>query len=156
MKIQIKKPSKLGPAGQKSIATMACSKTKHHQECPIHLGKFDACAITRFQKPQHLGGPDSMLVDSHVTCAASAGPDLSGQRRCKLRRKLLLVDKPAKKTWKSKADRRVRHYKDTKRLVCKNGHSLVEPPSLVFHTELVSACLFVGERFFQKVYTAIL
>ena len=61
---------------------MAGSKTKHHQEGPIHLGKFDACAITTFQKPQHLGGPDSMLVDSHVTCAASAGPDLSGQRGC--------------------------------------------------------------------------
>ena len=40
----------------------------------------------------------------------------------------------------------------TERLVCKNGHSLVEPPSRVFYTVSVSACLFVGERFFQKVY----
>ena len=39
-----------------------------------------------------------------------------------------------------------------KRLVCKNGHSLVEPPSRVFYTVSVSACLFAGERFFQKVY----
>ena len=39
------------------------------------------------------------------------------------------------------------------RLVCKNGHSLVEPPSRrVFYTVSVSACLFVGERLFQKVY----
>ena len=39
-----------------------------------------------------------------------------------------------------------------KRLVCKNGHSLVEPPSRVFYTVSVPACLFVSERFFQKVY----
>ena len=58
-----------------------------------------------------------------------------------------LVDQLAKKTWKL-----IVEVVTTKRLVCKNGHSLVEPPSRVFYTVSVSACLFVGERFFQKVY----
>ena len=45
-------------------------------------------------------------------------------------------------TWNLIAVRRV----TAKRLVCKNGHSLVELPSRV--TASVSKCLFVGERFF--------
>ena len=55
------------------------------------------------------------------------------------------VDQLAKKTWKL-----IVEFVTTKRLVCKNGHSLVEPPSRVFYTVSVSACLFVAERFFQK------
>ena len=79
--------------------------------------------------------------------AQRAEPDLSASAVCKLRLKLLLVDQLAKKTRKL-----IVEFVTTKRLVCKNGHLLVEPPSRVFYTASVSACLFVGERFFQKVY----
>ena len=47
---------------------------------------------------------------------------------CKLRLKLLLADQPAKKTWKL-----IVEFVTTKRLVCQNGHSLVEPPSRVVY-----------------------
>ena len=93
-------------------------------------------------------GTASVLVDLHVR--SEPRPDLtvlSSQRCCKLRLKLLLVDQLAKKTWKLLVE-----FVTKKRLVCKNGHSLVEPPSRVFYTVSVSPCLFVGERFFQKVF----
>ena len=78
------------------------------KNAPYSWGNFHACAITRFQKPQQLGRA-RIACSSIITCAAE--PDLSGQRCCKLRLKLLLVDQPAVKE-DLKADRRVRHYKE--------------------------------------------
>ena len=114
------------------------------KNAPYSWGNFHACVITRFHKPQQLDRA-RIACSSIITCAAE--PDLIGQRCCKLRLKLLLVDQLAKKTWKLIAE-----FVTTKRLVCKKGHSLVEPPSRVFYTVSVYACLFVGERVFQKVY----
>ena len=48
-----------------------------------------------------------------------------------------------------KADRQVRHYKE---VGLQEWPLAVEPPSRVFYTVSVSACLFAGERIFQKVY----
>ena len=121
---------------------------KHHQECPIHLGKFSRMRNYSISKTATAELGRARLPCSSInTCAAGPRPDLSSQRCCKLRLKLLLVDQLAKKTWKL-----IVEFVTTKRLVSKNGHSLVEPPSRVFYTVSVSACLFVGERFFQKVY----
>ena len=125
------------------------------KNAPYAWGNFHTCAITKFQKPQHLGrvsGRVRVACSSIATSRAlRAESDLSHQRCCKLRLKLLLVpvvvDQLAKKTWKL-----IVEFVTTKRLVCKNGHSLVEPPFRMFYTVSVSACLFVGERFFQKVY----
>ena len=118
------------------------------KNAPYALGNFHACVITRFQKPQQLSwaGRARLACSWINTCAAGPRPDLSSQRCCKLRLKLL-VDQLAKKIWKL-----IFEFVTTKRLVSKNGHSLVEPPSRVFYTVSVSACLFLGERFFQKVY----
>ena len=96
-------------------------KTLITKNAPYSWGNFHACAITRFQKPQQLGR-SRIACSLIITCAAE--PDLSGQRCCKLRLKLLLVDQLAEKTWKLIAE-----VVTTKRLVCKNGHSLVDPPS---------------------------
>ena len=126
----------------------------HRQECPIRLGKFSRMRNHSISKSAtaELGRARARLACSSInTCAVGPRPrpDLSSQRCtcCKLRLKLLLVDQLAKKTWKL-----IVEFLTTKRLVSKNGHSLVEPPSRVFCTVSVSACLFVGERFFQKVY----
>ena len=91
-----------------------------------------------------------MLVDHHVR--SEPRPDLSSQRCCKLRLKLLLHAGGSTGKEDLKADRAIVELVTTKRLVCKKGHSLVEPPSRVFYTVSVSACLFVGERLFQNVY----
>ena len=120
---------------------------KHHQECPIHLGKFSRMRNNSISKTATAELGRARLACSLInTCAVGPGPDLSSQRCCKLRL-TLLVDQLAKKTSKL-----IVEFVTTKRLVSKNGHSLVEPPSRVFYTVSVSACLFVGERFFQKVY----
>ena len=76
--------------------------------------------------------------------AQRAGPnlhDISGQCCCKLQLKLL--------AWQRR--KLFIEFVTAKRLVCKNGHSLVEPPSRVFYTVSVSAYLFVGERFFHML-----
>ena len=115
---------------------------------PHTLGEiFTHAQSLDFKNRNSWAGPGAarVLVDQHVR--SKPRPDLSSQRCCKLRLKLLLVDQLAKKTWKL-----IVEFVTTKRLVCKNGHSLVEPPSHVFYTVSVSACLFVGERIFQKVY----
>ena len=127
-----------------ALPTWSRSITKN---APYAWGNFHACAITRFQKPQHLGRVRIARSSIATSRAQRAEPDLSDQRCCKLRLKLLLVDQLAKKTWKL-----IIEFVTTKWLVCKYGHSLLEPPSRVFYTVSVSACLFVGERFFQKVY----
>ena len=116
------------------------------KNAPYAWGNFHACAITIFQKPQQLGRARIACSSIATSRAQRVEPDLSSQRCCKLRLKLLLVDQLAKKTWKL-----IVEFVTTKRLVCKNGHSLVEPASRVFYTVSVSACLFVGEQFFQKV-----
>ena len=105
---------------------------------------FHACALTRFQKPQQVSRAWIAERARQSSRAQQAGPNLSGQRCCKLRLKLLLA--LAKKTWKLFVE-----FVTAKRLVCKNGHPLVEPPSRVFYTVSVSACLFVGKQFFQNV-----
>ena len=97
------------------------------KNAPYAWGNFHACTITRFQKPQQLGRARIACSSIVMSRAQWAEPDLSGQRYCKLRLKLLLVDQLVKKTWKL-----IVEFVTTKRLVCKNGHSLVEPPSRVF------------------------
>ena len=132
------------PSSKQVTAWRECSHFDITKNAPYAWGNSHACAFTSFQKPQQLGRV-WIACSSIVTSRAQwAEPDLNGQRCCKLRLKLLLV---AKKTWKL-----IVEFVTTKRLVCKNGHSLVEPPSRVFYTVSVSACLFVGNRFFQKVY----
>ena len=105
---------------------------------PYACGNFHACVFTRFQKPQQLGRVRIACSSIVTPRAQRARPNLSDQRCCKLRLKLL-----ARKTRKLFIE-----FVTAKRLVCKNGHSLVEPPSRVFFTVAVSVCLFVGERFF--------
>ena len=122
-----------------------------HQECPYACGNFHACAFTRFQKPQQLGRARIAERARRLSSAQRAGPDLSGQRCCKLRLKLLLIFVVlvlGKEDLHLKAVKRSVELITTKRLVCKYGHLLVEPPSRVFYTVSVSACLFVSERFF--------
>ena len=83
------------------------------KNAPYAWGNFRACAITRFQKPQQLswaGRGQRARCSSINTCAVGPRPDLSSQRCCKLRLKLLLVDSTGKEDLK--ADRRVRHYKE--------------------------------------------
>ena len=118
---------------------------------PITLGEiFTHAQLLDFKNRNSWAGPGaaSVLVDHHVR--SEPKPDLSslasavancGRNYC-----CMLVDQLAKKTWKL-----IVEFVTTKRLVCKNGHSLVEPPSRVY-TVSVSACLFVGERLFQKVF----
>ena len=122
---------------------------RYHQECPILLGKFSRMRNHSISKTATAElGWTRLACSSINTCAvAQRAETRSQQPALKLRLKLLLVDQLAKKTRKL-----IVEFVTTKRLVCKNGHSLVEPPSRVFYTVSVSACLFVGERFFQKVY----
>ena len=83
------------------------------KNAPYAWGNFHACAITRFQKPQQLSwagrGQPTVLVDHHVR--TEPRPDLSSQRCCKLRLKLLLHAGGSNGKEDLKADRRVRHYK---------------------------------------------
>ena len=120
---------------------------------PHTLGEIFAHAqLLNFKNRNSWAGPGaaSVLVDQHVRMQraetqsqqpallqTAAETTAGGSTHWQL----------AKKTWKL-----IVEFVTTKRLVCKNGHSLVEPPSRVFYTVSVSACLFVGERFFQKVY----
>ena len=88
------------PQRERQPSHAAFSRHPHSSHCitknaPYSWGNFHACAITRFQKPQQLGQA-RIACSSIITCAAE--PDLSGQRRWKLRLKLLLVDQLAKKT----------------------------------------------------------
>ena len=117
---------------------------------PHTLGEIFAHAqLLDFKNRNSWAGPGaaSVLVDQHVR----SGPETRSQQPPLLQTAaeppILLVDQLAKKTWKL-----IVEFVTTKRLVSKNGHSLVEPPSRVFYTVSASACLFVGERFFQKVY----
>ena len=126
---------------ERLIVLLAISKN-----VPYSWGNFYACAITRFQKPQQLGRA-RIVCSSIIRCAAE--PDLSGQRCCKLQLKLLLYASGSTGKEDLKADRRVRHYKE----VGLQERPLAGPATIpVFYTVSVSACLFVRERFFQKVY----
>ena len=124
-------------------------KSEHHQKCPIRLGKFSRMRNYSISKTATAElGWARPACSSITTCAASEPRlDLSSQRCCLLRLKLLLH--AGGSTGKRKL---VVEFVTTKRLVCKNGHSLVEPPSRVFYTVSVSACLFVGEGLFQNFY----
>ena len=120
------------------------------KNAPYAWGNFRACAINRFQKPQQLSWARRGQRARRSTRAQWARDPISAQPallQTAAETTILLVDQLAKKTWKL-----IVEFVTTKRLVSKNGHSLVEPPSRVFYTVSVSACLFVGERFFQKVY----
>ena len=124
----------------------------HHQECPIRLGKFSRMRNYSTSKTvtAELGVGRARLACSSInTCAAIWRAETRSQQPALLETAAETTAGGSTGKEDLKADRRVRH---TKRLVCKNGHSLVEPPSRVFYTISVSACLFVGERFFQKVY----
>ena len=122
----------------------------HHvtKNAPYAWGNFYACAITRFQKPQQLSWAGRGQRARRSTRAQRA--ETRSQQPVLLQTAAETAAGGSTGKEDLKADRRVRHY--TKRLVCKNGHSLVEPPSRVFYTVSVSAWLFVGQRFFQKVY----
>ena len=114
------------PSSKQVTAWRECSLFDITKNAPYAWGNFHACAFTRFQKPQQLGRAWIACSSIVTSRAQRAEPDLNGQRCCKLRLKLLLV---AKKTWKL-----IVEFVTTKRLVCKNGHSLFEPPSRVFYT----------------------
>ena len=74
-------------------------KRKHHQECPIRLGKFSRMRNHSISKPATAELGRARLAFSSInTCAAGPRPDLSSRRCCKLRLKLLLVDQLAKNT----------------------------------------------------------
>ena len=66
----------------------------HHQECPIHLGKFSRMRNYSISKTATAELGRARLACSSInTCACSEPrPNLSSQRCCKLRLKLLLVD----------------------------------------------------------------
>ena len=68
--------------------------TLHHQECPIHLGKFLRMRNYSISKTATAELGRARLACSSInTCACSEPrPNLSSQRCCKLRLKLLLVD----------------------------------------------------------------
>ena len=118
------------PARSMSRHQSSCFCLRHRCECLHTCGNFYARTYTRSEKPQQLGRARSVLLTSH---AQRAGPNLSGQHCCKLRlelaRRKLFVEFVTATT-----------------LVCKNCHSLVEPPFRLFYTVSVSACLFVDER----------
>ena len=84
------------------------------KNAPYVWGNFHACAITIFQKPQQLGR--ARIACSSIATSESEPsprPDLSGQRCCKLRLRLLLhVCSGSTGKEDLKADRRVRHYKE--------------------------------------------
>ena len=66
-------------------------RRKHHQECPIHLGKLRNYSISKTATAEL--GRARLACWSINTCACSEPrPNLSCQRCCKLRLKLLLVD----------------------------------------------------------------
>ena len=82
------------------------SGSAHHQECPIRLGKFSRMRNHSISKTATAELGRARLACSSInTCAVGPRPrpDLSSQRCCKLRLKLLLVesllvDQLAKKT----------------------------------------------------------
>ena len=117
------------------------------KNAPYAWGNFYACAITKFQKPQQLGRARIACSSIGTSRELRAEPDLSGQRCCKLAAETTAGESTGKEDLK--ADHRVCHYKE---VGLQEWPPVVEPPSRVFYTVSVSACLFVDERFFQKVY----
>ena len=84
----------------------------HHQECPIRLGKFSRMRNHSISKTATAELGRARLACSSInTCAVGPRPDLSSQRCCKLRLKLLHAGGSTGKE-DLKADRRVRHYKE--------------------------------------------
>ena len=71
-----------------------CLLSNHHQECPIHLGKFSRMRNYSISKTATAELGRARLACSSInTCACSEPrPNLSSERCCKLRLKLLLVD----------------------------------------------------------------
>ena len=117
----------------------------HHQECSILLGKFSRMRNNEISKTATAGpGADSVLIDHHVRSRARS------QRPARLQAalKLLLSGSTGKEDLK--ADRRVRHYKEVGLQEWPLAGRATVP--CVLYTVSVSACLFVGERFFPKVY----
>ena len=111
---------------------------------PHTLGEiFTHAQLLDFKNRNSWAGPGaaSVLVDHHVRSQPRL--DLSSQRCCKLRLKLLLHAGGSTGKEDLKADRAIVEFVTTKRLVCKNGHSLVEPPSRVFG---ISLCMSLRRR----------
>ena len=114
---------------------------------PHTLGEIFAHAqLLNFKNRNSWAGPGaaSVLVDQHVRMQRA---ETQSQQSALLQTAAETTAggsthwQLAKKTWKL-----IVEFVTAKRLVCKNGHSLVEPPSRVFYTVSVSACLFVGEQ----------
>ena len=124
------------------------------KNAPYAWGNFRACAITRFQKPQQLSwaGHGWLACSSiNLTCAAGPIPDLSSQRCCKLRLKLLLHAGGSTGKEDLKAGRRVRHYKEVGLQEWPLA-GLATIPRVLYGIRLCMSLRHGGERFFQKVY----
>ena len=82
----------------------------HHQECPIRLGKFSRMRSQKISKTATAGpGADSVLIDRHITCAASRA---RSQRPALLQAAAETTASGSTGTEDLKAYRRVRHYKE--------------------------------------------
>ena len=113
------------------------------KNAPCACGNVHTCAFTRFQKPQQVGRART-ACSSIVTCSA---------RRAQSQRPALLQAAAETTTGKEdlKAVRRVRHCKEVGLQEWPlAGRATV--PCVLLYTVSVSACLFVGGRFFQNVY----
>ena len=140
----------LSEASLRNVHRQRCWKRGTSPRMPNTLGKiFTHAQLLAFKNRNSWAGlgAASVLIDQHVR--SEPRPDLSSQR-CSV------ANCGWNYCWWINWQRRLESWSSSsslqKRLVCKNGHSLVEPPSRDFYTVSVSACLFVGERFFQKVY----
>ena len=121
------------------------NNTLSSQECPIRLRKFSRMRLYYTSKTATTGpGADSGACSSIVTCPASRA---RSQRPALLQAAAETTACAGKEGLK--VVRRVRHYKDIGR---QEWPLAGRATARVFYTVSVSACLFVGERFFQNVY----